>query len=253
MNFTIPAPVTSSFFPVIERTLNNSALSDVTKWDHQLFDGLTEPQRLWLSNKVTLKTYSRKSIVFQPNDLSNRLYLVLSGKVKIEILNGHKNWLVRDLIAPGELFGINGLFGQTTHREYARTLRTKVEVIIFKNADLRRIMEVNFGFAEKLMRLAAQKAVALEQRSIAITFQSANERLLRFLLGRLEKEGERKGPDWFYDSQITQEELGAYIGTGRQTVTEILTELQSKNVLTYNWGKFWVHDREGLEKMVRGN
>ena len=47
------------------------------------------------------------------------------------------------------------------------------EESVFEISDLRRLMEVNFCFAENLARLAAQKAVALEQRSVAITVQTA--------------------------------------------------------------------------------
>lgn len=246
MNFIETPCVTFSDSTVMKPTLKHPRVSDVTKWEHQLFDGLTESQRLWLSDRVTLRTYTAKSIVFQPSDPTNHIYLILDGKVKIEILSGRKDWLIREILSKEDWFGLHGLFGQTERREYARVLRSKAQVAIFEKNDFQRLMEVNFDFAEKVLTLTAQKAIAVEQRSLDMTTMSALSRLARFLLKQIEKEGVEDAKGWFYNSQITQEEIGAYIGTGRQTVTEILGELAAKNILTYNWGKFWVHDLGGL-------
>ncbi|MEZ4957740.1 MAG: Crp/Fnr family transcriptional regulator [Saprospiraceae bacterium] len=142
-----------------------------------------------------------------------------------------------------------GLVGQPTRREFARTLRTKTKVVVLNNADIYRLMEANFDFAQKILGLAAAQIRQVEQRSINHFLQPAPARLAAFLIEQLEKIGQQTGPDLFYNSQLTQEEIGAYIGTGRQTVTEILTELKTKKILTYNWGKFWVHDLERLREL----
>ncbi|MEO1258655.1 MAG: Crp/Fnr family transcriptional regulator [Bacteroidota bacterium] len=225
-------------------------MSDVTIWEHQLFEGLSESQQVWLSERSAHKVVTPKSTIFQPDDLASEFYLIHQGKVKVEVLDGPKNWFIRDFLLPDDFFGINGLLGQPVHRAYARSLRSPVELCIFNNADLRRLMEVNFDFAEKILTLAAQKTIHLEQRTVDISTRSAMERLSTFITNQIEEEGEFDGQDWFYNSEITQEEIGAYIGTGRQTVTEILTELKAKNILTYNWGKFWVHDLDGLKELV---
>lgn len=167
----------------------------------------------------------------------------------MEALEGTKDWLIREIFVPNEFFGLAGLLGQPTRREFARTLRTKAKVIIINNVDLNRLMETNFDFAEKILHLTASKIRQMEQRSVDQFRQPAPVRFASFLIEQLEKIGQQTGADLFYNSQLTQEEIGAYIGTGRQTVTEILTELKAKKILTYNWGKFWVHDMERLKML----
>ena len=231
-------------------TFQPTNLSDVTIWEHQLFEGLSESQQVWLSERSGHAVIAPKSTIFRPDDLANQCYLLYQGKIKIEVLEGPKNWFIRDILLPNHFFGVNGLLGQPVHRAYARSLRSPVELCIFNSADLRRLMEVNFDFAEKVLALVADKTIRLEQRAVDISARSALERLSAFIREQLQQEGTFDGQDWFYNSEITQEEIGAYIGTGRQTVTEILTELKQKNILTYNWGKFWVHDLEGLEALA---
>ena len=96
------------------------------------------------------------------------------------------------------------------------------------------------------MKLTAQKTRYLENRISSIFEKSALNRFADFLLKMIEKEGHFDGINWFLNSQLTQEEFGAYIGTGRQTVTEILNELKSQEILTYNWGKIWIHNIDKL-------
>ena len=148
---------------------------------------------------------------------------------------------------PNDFFGINCLFGQNIRREYARTLRSRAELIILDNKDLLRLMEVNFEFSEKWMAMYVKRILQLEERALALTERPAKERFARFLTDLIQRAGRHDGKDWFYNSQLTQEEIGAYIGTGRQTITEILTDMKSKNILTYSWGKFWVHNLNGLQ------
>jgi CRP-like cAMP-binding protein len=195
------------------------------------------------------KTFAARSDLFQPGDLANHFYFLLEGRVKTEALEGEKEWLIRNIFVPNEFFGLAGLVGQPTRREFARTLRTKTKVVVLNNADIYRLMEANFDFAQKILGLAAAQIRQVEQRSINHFLQPAPARLASFLIEQLEKIGQQTGPDLFYNSQLTQEEIGAYIGTGRQTVTEILTELKAKKILTYNWGKFWVHDLERLREL----
>ena len=164
-------------------------------------------------------------------------------------MDGQKNWLIREILSTNSIFGLNGLLGQPVHEEFARTLRSKTIVASFSNSDLNRLMEVNCDFTEKIMRITALKSLQYEQRYVDFSVLSACARFIKFLLKRLEMEGEQEEKSWFYDSEITQEEIGAYIGTGRQTVTEILASLKSKNILEYRWGKFRIHDINQLKML----
>ncbi len=194
-------------------------------------------------------TFPAKSTIFQPGDLSGELYMLADGKVKTEVFAGNGKWLVLNLVTPGSFFGLKGLLGQPVRREFARTLRSRAKVLVFKNADLRSLMEANFCFSQQILALATAQTLQYEKRTVAQFTVPAPARMAAFLLAVVQQFGKQNGREWYYDSQLTQEEIGAFIGTGRQTVTEILTELKAKRILTYNWGKIWVHDLEKLRKM----
>ncbi len=227
-------------------TFQPTNLNETNFWHHGLFEVLTQPQLQWLAERIEIKSVPVRASIFEPGDQATELYFVLQGKVKIEVLTGKKNWLIRDVLNQYDFFGLNGILGQEARREYARTLRTASKVMVIENSDLQILMEVNFGFSKKIMELAANKTKQMEQRISAVFEKSALTRFTDFLANMLEKEGRFDGKDWLLNSQLTQEEIGAYIGTGRQTVTEILNDLKSKKILTYNWGRFTIHEIEKL-------
>lgn len=129
----------------------------MTIWEHQLFRGLPQPQQSWLSKRLEQKTFAARSDLFQPGDLANHFYFLLEGRVKTEALEGEKEWLIRNIFVPNEFFGLAGLVGQPTRREFARTLRTKTKVVVLNNADIYRLMEANFDFAKKYSALLRPK------------------------------------------------------------------------------------------------
>ena len=224
-------------------------LNDVNIWEHQLFNGLTESQRAWISGRVTYKELTAKSTIYRPDYPASHVHFILQGKIVTETVDDQKNWFIREMLSTGDIFGLNGLINLPTYNEFSSTLRSPTTIVSFLVADLQKIMEIDFRYAEKVMRVLACRTVRLEKRFTDFAVLLATARFVRFLTENIEKEGHFEGDDLFYDSEITQEEIGAYIGTGRQTVTEILAELKSRNILEYNWGKFKVQNINELKKL----
>ena len=63
-------------------TLQLPVHHDSIFWEHPLFEALTQAQRLWLSQRMQLKTVQAKSIIFKPNEQANQVFFVSCGTVK---------------------------------------------------------------------------------------------------------------------------------------------------------------------------
>lgn len=225
-------------------------MNETNIWRHELFTGLTQLQRAWLSDRIESKTFSSKSSIFNTSDAADKLYFISSGVVLSEVFSGEKNWLITDIYGPGDFFGIEGLAGGKLRGAHARTLRSPAEVVVIPNGALKMLFETNFDLASKVISYISCNTKHVEERIISMTERNALTRFTSFLARMISKCGRFDGKDWYLNSQLTQEEIGAYIGTGRQTVTEILNELKSKNILTYHWGRFKVHRLDQLKKGV---
>jgi CRP-like cAMP-binding protein len=69
-----------------------------------LFARLTPNERRRLARRATLRVYPAGSAIIQQGDTSMSLYVVMSGRVRVEVQRGH----VRD-IGPGDFFGEMGV------------------------------------------------------------------------------------------------------------------------------------------------
>lgn len=217
-------------------------------WDHPLFAVLLPNQRQWLTERISLEESPARSTIYNHSEHNEFIFFILKGKAKVETSSpSGDNHLIKKICFENDLFGLKGLFEKNGIIESVRTLRTPVSCIKFNVGDLKRLAEVNFEFAQILMRTVWNELRELEKRTNTLTQLSARERFAKFLWEMTEKEGVFDGKEWFFNSQLTQAEIGAYIGTGRQTVTEILNEFREKEILRYSWGRFFVQKREALK------
>ena len=217
-----------------------------TLWTHPLFAVLSPAQRQWLTERLVFEKIPARTVIYHSAEKSKVLYFILNGKVIVEASSASGDSLIKGICYERDFFGLKGLFGEATFREHARTLRTTTVLVKFNIQDLLRLAEVNFEFTQKIMDMVWQELLFLEKRTSTFTELSARDRFKKFLKEMTKREGQYDGKEWFFNSQLTQAEIGSYIGTGRQTVTEILNEFRQKGILRYEWGRFFVQDLEAL-------
>lgn len=223
----------------------DSDLSDL--WEHPLFSTLLPNQKEWLSERVKLETIPSRTTINKASEESTAyLCYILNGKVKVETTSESGNHFIKKIGLPKDFFGLKELFNHSSS-DTVHTLRTPVSFVKLDGRDLRRLVEVNHDFAHSLMNLVWRELLFFEERTIKLNELSARERFADFLVEMTEREGEFNGKEWFVNSQLTQADIGAYIGTGRQTVTEILNEFREKKILRYAWGRFFVEKLEALK------
>ena len=64
----------------------------------------------------------------------------------------------------------------------------------------------------------------------------------------MDKRGQRVGYEWVVRKFITHQEIANLTATSRQTVTTVLNELRSKNLLTFNRKRLLIRDRDKLSE-----
>lgn len=209
---------------------------------------LTPMQQQWLAGRLESRTYPSRTTIYQPTDPAGGLYFVQAGKVKVETTSGKGDWLLKNICANGDFFGAKALLEHSARGEFARTLRNEAVLLFLPNFEVNNLMAVNFEFSEKVFGLVGRELIFMEERAADITGLSARERFIKFVLRMVERFGKWEGGVCSFNSQLTQEEIGTYIGTGRQTVTELLGEFQSKGLLEYSWGRFFIQKMDDLRE-----
>ena len=96
----------------------------------ELFKGI-ELTELELSfDDVELQTCPAGTMVFMPEDSTERLYILKQGRVDLFLVTASGKRLVTGQILPGSVFGIMGLLGQTMQGSFAEATEDSTICVI---------------------------------------------------------------------------------------------------------------------------
>jgi CRP/FNR family cyclic AMP-dependent transcriptional regulator len=102
-----------------------------------------------------------------------------------------------------------------------------------------------------IMEQLGTRMIGLEKRLGALTFQHSKIRIMNFLYELGCQHGQRVGYEILVRKFLTQKEISSLTSTSRQTVSTVLNELRSKNVISFNRKRLLIRDLEELRKIAQ--
>ena len=114
-------------------------------------------------------------------------------------------------------------------------------------------MREHNGLSMFLMKIMGSRVLEMEKRLESLVFKDSRTRIVEFLQELARKKGQRVGYEVVVRKFITHQEIANLTATSRQTVTTVLNELRSKNILTFNRRRLLIRDMDRLtaEAVVR--
>lgn len=130
---------------------------------HKFFDGLSEKAIEKLANCAAEVQFYAGQVIFKDGDPANRFYIVLSGKISLEVeVPGKANLEVQQL-TDGELMGWSWLFEPKTWHFNARAIEF-ARAIVFDADKLLEIFDEDptFGldFVRRMSKVLAERLTA---------------------------------------------------------------------------------------------
>ncbi len=87
----------------------------------------------------------------------------------------------------------------------------------------------------------------MEKRLESLVFKDSRSRIIEFLVDLNAKKGQRVGYEWVVRKFITHQEIANLTATSRQTVTTVLNELKTKNIITFNRKRLLIRELDQLK------
>ena len=187
--------------------------------------------------------------LFRRGDPPCGLYAVLEGSVRIGAVNEQGKEALLSLVEPPHWFGEICLFdGQPrTHDAFGVGLCILLHV---PQAALLELLEDQPQYWRQFALLMSHKLrltfINLEQLSLMPAPARVAHRLLLIAEGYGETEHARR------IIQLPQEQLALMLSLSRQTINQILKELQNQGILNLSYGEIEVVDLEKLRIAARG-
>jgi CRP/FNR family cyclic AMP-dependent transcriptional regulator len=189
------------------------------------------------SSKLSMRECSTGTVFFTPEDASERLFILKSGKVDLYHLNPEGKRLVLARIQPMTIFGEMGLLGQSLHGSFAESMSDCL-ICVATREEVLEVLRLHPEVALRLMEAVGTRLRVVEERLASIALSPVPVRLATVLLAQMT-------PDTHEVDGFTHAELGDMIGALRQTVGEALASMQRDGSIEvgHKWVKVIDADR----------
>jgi len=212
--------------------------------DVDLFRDLSDRDMAELDRMTTITTVPRGRVFYQPEDVSEVLFLIKQGKVQLYRISPEGKKLVIATLGPGTLFGEMALLGQQMHNAFAEALDDCM-ILVMSRADLERLILNKPLVGLRLLEITGRRLNDAESRLEDMAFKGIPARLASLLL-RLS--AERNSPDIL---GMTHQDLAETIGTYRETATQVLNDMKSQGLIAIGRKRITICDPERLAEVAR--
>lgn len=192
-----------------------------------------------------IETFRKKEIAFTPNSNNEYMYLILCGRIRVTL--NYPN---------GKEFTIALLYKGDVYSGHARGLGIALEETEVVFLPMRMFREMLLEYPSFAVNILAAVGSTLEATFNVIenlVFRDVNERIYAFLLSMAESKGEVKKEGIEIALGLTQEELATMVGSTRQTVNSVLTNLLREGIISINKKNLIVHDKDKLKSYISEN
>ncbi|MFN0173275.1 MAG: Crp/Fnr family transcriptional regulator [Saprospiraceae bacterium] len=194
--------------------------------------------------------FKKGESVYVPQDLSDRIFFITEGRVKISVMNEEGKEITKAILGRGEVFGELALLGEQLRHDFATALEDTNTCVVTLE-ELRGLMrdrsELNLFF----MKMFGGRQLEMERRLESLVFRDSRSRIVEFLVNIARSKGQRVGYEWVIRKPVTHQEIANLTATSRQTVTTTLNDLRYKKLLSFNRSRLLIRDLDKLAEEMK--
>ncbi|HUJ15857.1 MAG TPA: Crp/Fnr family transcriptional regulator [Thermoanaerobaculia bacterium] len=217
-----------------ERLFCNMSPSSVSTMDSIKFTGI----------------YPKGSLLFVEGEQPRGVFILCSGRAKLTTSSSEGKLLIVKIAEPGEVLGASATILGKPYEVSAETLEPS-QLNFIKREDFLRFLTAN---AEVCMHTAQQlsekyHSAQREIRSLGLS-QTTGEKLAKLILDWCDQDGDETPKGVRLKVLLTHEEIAQMIGTTRETVTRLLSDMKRRKLIDVKGSTVLVLDKGELEHMV---
>ena len=222
---------------------------DIKYWhlrNHKLFWMLKNAEIKELCIIMGFKKAYKNEVIYFADEPIKRIYLLKKGMIKIAETNADGNEIIKDIIQQGDLFGELGLNSESVNHEYAQAISDEVKICSFTLDDFEKVMEANPSVALSYTKLVGFKFMRLQNRYSNLVFKDVKTRVVDFIKDWAEKDGIKENNQIRLHNYLTHQDIASLVCSTRQTINQVVNELQAAGKLTYSRKEIIIPDIKKL-------
>ncbi len=211
-----------------------------------VFAPLSEDELDSLASVMSYREYPKGAFIVTKGDLSNAVFMLVAGRVKISLASPEGRELALDYLEPPSYFGEMGA-ADTDGRSADVIATTEVEVVIIEEKDLEYVFRIRPQLAVTLVAALSDRLRDMVTRLEGMAFHDATHRVMRVMLNVATASYESRGVPVI--EGLTHYEIATLAGTSRETASRVVSNLAREGVVATK-GRKIVVDLFGLRDLV---
>jgi len=214
------------------------------------FCGLSPDVLKLLSSASHLSTYPGNALLFVEGQMPRGAFVLCSGKAKLSTTSREGKVLILKIAEAGEVLGLSAVIAGEAFELTAETAGP-CQVNFVEREALLRLMEKNGELG-----LHASQALSREFQSAyrdihdLVLARSSAGKLARLLLSWTPIREQLEPPEIRIRASLTHEEMAQMIGSSRETVTRLLSDLKKKEFIRLDGSTLVIRNRTALEALA---
>ena len=197
------------------------------------------------TEKHSEKIFKKGAFIYMPEDHSDTIYFLVRGRVKIGVMGESDKEIIKAILGKGEVFGEMALITDESRKEFAVAME-ETEVCIIHKKDIGSLLRERNAIHNFFLKLFGSRILETENRLESLVFKDSRSRIVEFLIELTEKKGERVGFEMVVRKFLTHQEIANITATSRQTVTTVLNDLRSRDIIKFDRRRLLIRNKEQL-------
>lgn len=215
-----------------------------------IFQGVDADAVDALISQLETITFPRGTTIFEEGEPGDRLYIIISGKVKLarHAIDGRENLLT--VMGPSDMFGELSIFDPGPRTSSAVCV-TQVNAAPMDSTMLHEWVKQHPAISEQLLRVLARRLRRTNNSLADLIFTDVPGRVAKSLLQLANRFGAQEGTALRVNHDLTQEEIAQLVGASRETVNKALAEFAQRGWIRLEGKSVLITDTERLAKRAR--
>ena len=191
-----------------------------------LFSGLTEQQIERLAAGSVRRNFPRGRVIVTEGEPSQSLYILLSGRAKVQRSDTEGKEVILAVIGPGECFGEMSLIDDSPRSASVITIDTSDFMAINKES-FKSMMLSSPEMSLRIMAGLVRRLREADKKIETLALLDVYGRVARVLLDMSEKVGEER----MIRSRLPRQEITKMIGASREMVSRVMKGLETEGYI----------------------
>lgn len=210
--------------------------------EDNLLDHLERPEFAELRSAFNVRRHPKGSLPFQPNMDGNVVFIVASGRVRVYLAYGDKEFTL-GILGKGDIYSSHtGAFVEALE---------DVELLEMEVCTFRSRMVGDPEVTKAMVRVLGNVLKASFSIIESLAFRDARCRIVALMASEARRHGTTTPNGTRIDLDLSMEQVGQLVGASRQTVSTLINDLIRDNLIQRtSRGQYLVPDIDELEAAV---